>query len=140
MLDALAIVKPETLITLASCRFPKRIGVGNQNPRGGRPTTPLEIRHLIREMSLCQPIVGARHGFMASFSSSAIDVGQTTVAKYMARGRRPARPRGGRPSFIIHADGIAFDGLVRGSDNLISTALRVVDTTSRPPENPVGWE
>jgi hypothetical protein len=43
---------------------------------------------------------------MASFSSSASTVGQTTVAKYMARGRRP--PSQGWKTFLHnHADGIA---------------------------------
>jgi hypothetical protein len=28
-------------------------------PRGGRPKTPLEIRHLVREMSLANPLWGA---------------------------------------------------------------------------------
>jgi len=31
-------------------------------PRGGRPKTPLEIRHLIREMSLANPLWGVLNG------------------------------------------------------------------------------
>src|SRR6266446_3084614 len=56
-------------------------------PRGGRPQTPLDIRQLIREMSLANPLWGAPriHGELLKLG---IDVGQTTVAKYMARGRR----------------------------------------------------
>jgi hypothetical protein len=74
-------------------------------PRSGRPTTPLEIRQLIREMSLANPLWGAPriHGELLKLG---IDVGQTTVAKYMARGRRP--PSQGWKTFLHnHADGIA---------------------------------
>jgi hypothetical protein len=74
-------------------------------PRGGRPKTPLEIRQLIREISLANPLWGAPrlHGELLKLG---IDVGQTTVAKYMARGRRP--PSQGWKTFLHnHADGIA---------------------------------
>src|SRR5205809_2383818 len=43
---------------------------------------------------------------MESSSSSALDVGQTSVAKYMARHRRPP-PQGWRTFLLNHADGIA---------------------------------
>ncbi len=74
-------------------------------PRSGRPKTPLEIRQLIREISLANPLWGAPrlHGELLKLG---IDVGQTTVAKYMARGRRP--PSQGWKTFLHnHADGIA---------------------------------
>src|SRR5215831_974198 len=53
-----------------------------------RPKVPLEIRQLIRDMSLANPIWGAPriHGELLKLG---IDVGQTSVAKYMARHRRP---------------------------------------------------
>ena len=73
--------------------------------RGGRPKTPLEIRQLIRDMSLANPLWGAPriHGELLKLG---IDVGQTTVAKYMARRRR--RPSQGWRTFLCnHADGIA---------------------------------
>jgi Integrase core domain len=73
-------------------------------PRGGRPKTPLEIRQLIREISRANPLWGAPrlHGELLKLG---IDVGQTTVAKYMARGRRP--PPQGKTFLHNHADGIA---------------------------------
>jgi hypothetical protein len=86
MRDALAIVRPETVIRW------HRAGFGvlrwKSKPQGGRPRTPVEIRNLIREMSLADPLWGAPwiHGELLKLG---IDVGQTTVAKYMARGRRP---------------------------------------------------
>ena len=104
MLDALVIVKPETVIRWHRAGF-RAYWRWKSRPRGGRPKTPLEIRHLIREMSLANPLWGAPriHGELLKLG---IDVGQTTVAKYMARGRRP--PSQGWKTFLHnHADGIA---------------------------------
>src|SRR5262249_1479388 len=74
-------------------------------PRGGRPRIPREVRQLIRDMSIANPLGGAPriHGELLKLG---IDVGQTTVAKYMARRRRP--PSQGWKTFLRnHADGIA---------------------------------
>jgi hypothetical protein len=74
-------------------------------PRGGRPTTLADIRRLIREMSVANPLWGAPriHGELLKLG---INVGQTTVAKYMARRRRP--PSQGWKTFLRnYADGIA---------------------------------
>ena len=74
-------------------------------PRRGRPTVPVEIRQLIREMSLANPLWGAPriHGELLKLG---IDIGQTSVAKYMARRRGP--PSHGWRTFLHnHADGIA---------------------------------
>jgi hypothetical protein len=48
----------------------------------------LEIRRLIREMSIANPLWGAPriHGELLKLG---IEIGQTSVAKYMARRRRP---------------------------------------------------
>ena len=70
-----------------------------------RGQTPLEVRQLIRDMSIANPLWGAPriHGELLKLG---IDVGQTTVAKYMARGRRP--PSQGWKTFLRnHVDGIA---------------------------------
>jgi transposase InsO family protein len=73
--------------------------------RAGRPSVPPEIRRLIREMSLANPLWGAPriHGELLKLG---IDVGQTSVAKYMARRRRPPS-QGWRTFLLNHADGIA---------------------------------
>jgi hypothetical protein len=66
---------------------------------------PLEIRRLIREMSLANPLWGAPriHGELLKLG---IDIGQTSVANYMARRRAP--PSQGWKTFLRnHADGIA---------------------------------
>ena len=71
----------------------------------GRPALPAEIRKLIREMSIANPLWGAPrvHGELLKLG---IDVGQTSVAKYMVRTRRP--PSQGWKTFLRnHADGIA---------------------------------
>jgi hypothetical protein len=100
----LKIVRPETVIRWHRAGF-RAYWRWKSRPRGGRPKTPLEIRHLIREMSLANPLWGAPriHGELLKLG---IDVGQTTVATYMARGRRP--PSQGWKTFLDnHADGIA---------------------------------
>jgi transposase InsO family protein len=64
-----------------------------------------EIRQLVRDLSLANPLWGAPriHGELLKLG---IDVGQTTVAKYMAKRRRPP-PQGWRAFLRNHADGIA---------------------------------
>src|ERR1700755_2384186 len=64
-LDALKIVKPETVIRWHRAGF-RAYWRWKSRPRGGRPTTPLEIRHLIREMSLANPFWGATASRRAS--------------------------------------------------------------------------
>src|SRR6201997_4109304 len=104
VLDALKIVRPETVIRWHRAGF-RAYWRWKSRPRGGRPKTPLEIRQLIREISLSNPLWGAPrlHGELLKLG---IEVGQTTVAKYMARGRRP--PSQGWKTFLHNrADGIA---------------------------------
>ena len=104
VLDALKILKPETVIRWHRAGF-RAYWHWKSRVRGGRPKTPLEIRQLIREMSIANPLWGAPriHGELLMLG---IDVGQTTVAKYMARSRRP--PSQGWKTFLRnHADGIA---------------------------------
>src|SRR5258708_7341580 len=104
VLDALKIVRPETVIRWHRAGF-RAYWRWKSRPRSGRPKTRLEIRQLIREISLANPLWGAPriHGELLKLG---IDAGQTTVAKYMARGRRP--PSQGWKTFLHnHADGIA---------------------------------
>src|SRR6201998_1869227 len=102
--DALAIVKPETVVKWHRAGF-RVYGRWKSNPRGGRPTVPLKIRKLIREMSIANPLWGAPriHGELLKLG---VDIGQTSVAKYMVR--RSAPPTQGWRTFLRnHADGIA---------------------------------
>ena len=102
--DALAIVKPDTLVRWHRAGF-RSYWHWKSRRRGGRPIVPVEIRRLIREMSIANPLWGAPriHGELLKLG---IDIGQTSVAKYMARRRGP--PSQGWKTFLNnHADGIA---------------------------------
>src|SRR5258708_38669454 len=61
--DALAIVKPETVVKWHRAGF-RLYSRWKSKARGGRPTVQLEIRKLIREMSIANPLWGAHrsHG------------------------------------------------------------------------------
>src|SRR5882672_11018055 len=104
MHDALAIVQPDTVIRWHRAGF-RWYWRWKSRRHCGRATVPLEIRRLIREMSIANPLWGAPrlHGELLKLG---IQVGQTSVAKYMARRRRP--PSQGWKTFLRnHADGIA---------------------------------
>jgi hypothetical protein len=104
VLDALKIVKPDTVIRWHRAGF-RAYWRWKSRSRGGRPRTPAEIRQLIRDMSTANPLWGAPriHGELLKLG---IEVGQTTVASYMAKRRRP--PSQGWKTFLHnHADGIA---------------------------------
>jgi hypothetical protein len=53
--DALAIVEPETVVKWHRAGF-RLYWRWKSKARGGRPTVPLEIRKLIREMSIANPL------------------------------------------------------------------------------------
>jgi transposase InsO family protein len=104
VLGALAIVRPETVIRWHRSGF-RLYWRWRSRRRGGRPKVPVEVRQLIRDISIANPLWGAPriHGELLKLC---IDVGQTTVAKYMARRRLP--PSQGWKTFLRnHADGIA---------------------------------
>ena len=104
VINALAIVKPETVIKWHRAGF-KSYWRWKSRRRGGRPIVPLELRQLIREISIANPLWGAPriHGELLKLG---IDIGQTSVAKYLVRRRGP--PSQGWKTFLHnHADGIA---------------------------------
>src|SRR6202166_4730207 len=104
MYGALAIVRPETVIRWHRGGFRSNWRWKSKH-RCGRPAVTVEIRQLIRQMSGANPVWGAPriHGELLKLG---IDVGQTSVAKYMAKHRRP--PSQGWKTFLRnHADGIA---------------------------------
>jgi hypothetical protein len=103
VLDALKILKPQTVIRWHRAGFRAYWGWKSRG-RGGRPKTPADIRQLIRDMSVANPLWGAPR-IHSELLKLGIDVGQTTVAKYMARRRQP--PSQGWKTFLRnHADGI----------------------------------
>ena len=83
VLDALKIVRPETVIRWHRAGF-RAYWRWKSRPRSGRPKTPLEIRQLIREISLANPLWGAPriHGELLMLG---FDVVQSTVSRYMVR-------------------------------------------------------
>jgi len=103
-LNALTIVKPETVVKWHRAGF-RLYWRWKSKARGGRPTVPLEICKLIREMSIANPLWGAPriHGELLKLG---VDIGQTSVAKYMVRRRDPPS-QGWRTFLRNHAHGIA---------------------------------
>ena len=101
--DALAIVQPATVMRWHRAGF-SAYWRWKSRARGARPTVPLGVRRLIRAMSLANPLWGAprMHGELLKLG---IDVGQTSVTKYMARRRRPPS-QGWRTFLRNHAYGI----------------------------------
>src|ERR1035437_6150994 len=104
VLTALAVLKADTVIKWHRAGF-RSYWRWRSRRRGGRPTLPTEIRKFIREMSIANPLWGAPriHGELLKLG---IDIGQTSVAKYMVKRRGP--PSQGWKTFLhYHADGIA---------------------------------
>jgi hypothetical protein len=87
-------------------------------------------------MSLTNPLWGAPriHGELLKLG---INIGQTSVAKYMARRRRP--PSQGWKAFLLnHADGIAsIDMFV--VPTISSAALWNTRAGPRPETHPLAW-
>src|SRR5262245_41624573 len=86
VLNAVTIVQPETVIRWHRTGF-RLYWRLKSRARGGRPRVPVEIRRLIGEMSLANRLWGAPriHGELLKLG---IEVAQSTVAKYMAKGGR----------------------------------------------------
>jgi hypothetical protein len=97
-LDSLKILKPETVIRWHRAGF-RAYWRWKSPPYGGRPRKAADIRQLMYGMSVANPLWGAPriHGELLKLG---IDVGQTTVAKYMAKKRRPPS-RGWKTFFAI---------------------------------------
>ncbi len=104
VLKAVAIVRPETIVRWHRQGF-RLYWRWKSRSCGGRPRIPGDVRQLIRDMSLANPLWGAPriHGELIKLG---IEVGQSTVAKYMARGRRPPSQTW-RTFLRNHAAGIA---------------------------------
>jgi len=87
----LIIVKPETVIRWHRQGFRLFWTWKSRRRRGGRPGTAKDVRDLIRQMGLANPLWGAPriHGELLKLG---IAVSEATVAKYMARHRRPPSP------------------------------------------------
>src|ERR1700681_278252 len=104
VLNALAIVKPETVIRWHRRGF-RAYWRWKSRRRGGRPKIDRELRDLIRRMSKENSLWGAPriHGELLMLG---IEVAHSTVARYMTRRQGP--PSQGWKTFLRnHAAGIA---------------------------------
>jgi len=136
VLSALAIVKPETVIGWHRTGFRLYWRWKSRSP-SGRPKLSADIRKLIRDISRANSLWGAPriHGELLKLG---IDVGQTTVAKYMASNRRP--PSQGWNTFLRnHADGIASMDLFVVPTVTFQAAVWASDLKARPPRNHVSF-
>ena len=104
ILGAIRIIQPETVIGWHRAGFRAWWRWKSRN-RGGRPKVDRDLRDLIRQICEENPLWGAPriHGELLKLGFT---VAQSTVSKYMLRGRRP--PSQGWKTFLHnHADDIA---------------------------------
>ena len=87
LLDLSQVVKPETILWWYRSGF-KAFWRWKSRHRAGRPKVDRELRNLIRRMSKEKPLWGASriHGELLMLG---FEIAQSTVSKYMVRGRRP---------------------------------------------------
>jgi transposase InsO family protein len=104
ILKVLTVIRPETLVrwhrTGFRCYWRRK-----SLPLGGRPPIDMDLRMLIRRMSVENPLWGAPriHGELLKLG---FEVAQSSVAKYMAKPRGP-RSQGWRTFLRNHAPDIA---------------------------------
>jgi transposase InsO family protein len=104
VISAVTIVQPETVVRWHRAGF-RLYWRWKSRSNSGRPPISRELRCLIREMSLANPLWGAPR-FHGELLKLGVEVAQSTVAKYMVRVRHP--PRQGWKTFLRnHAAGIA---------------------------------
>jgi putative transposase len=89
--SALAIVQPETVVAWHRRGFRLFWAWKIRRGQPGRPTLPREVRDLIRRMCRENPTWGAPriHGELLKLG---INVGESSVSKYMIRSRKPPPP------------------------------------------------
>ena len=87
ILQVLHIIRPETLVRWHRAGF-RNYWRWRSRGRGGRPQIEAELRGLIHQMSVDNPLWGAPriHGELLKLG---FEVAQSTVAKYMIRRRGP---------------------------------------------------
>src|ERR1700730_17146724 len=104
ILQVLINIRPETLVRWHRAGF-RRYWRWKSNSRGGRPRIEMELRRLIRLMSMENPLWGAPriHGELLKLG---FEVAQSSVAKYMVKHHGP--PSQGWKTFLRnHAPDIA---------------------------------
>jgi hypothetical protein len=104
ILQVLTIIRPETLVRWHRAGF-RCYWRWKSRPLGGRPPTNMELRVLIRRMSVENPLWGAPriHGELLKLG---FEVAQSSVGKYMVTRRVPPN-QGWRTFLHNHAPDIA---------------------------------
>jgi transposase InsO family protein len=104
VLKVITVIRPETLVHWHRAGF-RRYWRWKSRSFGGRPQIDTELRALIRRMSVENPLWGAPriHGELLKLGFA---VAQSSVAKYMAKRRRPPS-QGWRTFLRNHAQDIA---------------------------------
>ena len=104
LIDVIQVVKPETILRWHRAGF-KAYWRWKSRRRAGRPRIDRGLRDLIRRMSRENPLWGASriHGELLMLG---FEVAQSTVSKYMTRGRRPPS-QSWRTFLRNHAEAIA---------------------------------
>jgi transposase InsO family protein len=111
LLNAAVVIQPDTIVRWHRAGF-RAYWRWKSRSRGGRPKVAAEVRCLIRQMSVENSLWGAPriHGELLKLG---IEVAQSTVAKYMAKRRRPGSGQTWRTFLRNHVAGIgAMDFLV----------------------------
>jgi hypothetical protein len=128
-LSALTIVKPETVIRWHRRGF-RLYWRWKSKSVGGRPKLSTDIRQLISAISLANPLWGAPriHGELLKLG---IDVGQTSVQIYGKEQKTPVARMGNVSPQSCRRDSV--DRLVCCPDHLVSTAVWVAHSQTRPP-------
>ncbi len=97
VLQSILIVRPETVVRCHRAGF-RLFWKHKSRGKSGRPRVPEEVKALIREINIANPLWGASrvHGELLKLG---IGVSQSTVANYMVRGRHP--PSRGWLTFFV---------------------------------------
>jgi putative transposase len=86
--EALVFVKPETVIAWRRRKFRDYWTRLSRSGKPGRPSTPREVRDLIRHMSAANPLWGAPR-IVGELAKIGIELSPSTVGRYMVRRHRP---------------------------------------------------
>jgi putative transposase len=89
--QALAFVRPRTVIVWQRKRFRDHWRRLSQQGKPGRPTIAKDVRHLIRTMWQANPTWGAPR-IVGELRKLGINVAKSTVEKYRVRPKRPSSP------------------------------------------------
>ena len=129
--SALVIVKPETVVAWHRKGFRLFWTWKVRHGQPGRPVVAREVRDLIRRMCRENPSWGAPriHGELLKLG---IDIGETSVSKYMVRSRRPPAQTW-RTFLQNHVSQIVLGRFLHGSDHPIPDPLRISRTGPRSP-------